>query len=183
MPTFIGNDVEAQRAVARQNLGLYTTLPFFQWPNDGGGHQMTDVGIDRNGVLYGVTFDRGYVCHPQTAQCWNLGTLPGTYNGLTWIPAGTLDPNKDSLIGISNPGAWTHLKINMGMIMSMVLGSYGPGYSSAGDAFSIEGVGTFAAVNKNGVNGTVIVTVDRLNGKVTFNDSDRYEYPDYDRNP
>jgi alkanesulfonate monooxygenase SsuD/methylene tetrahydromethanopterin reductase-like flavin-dependent oxidoreductase (luciferase family) len=30
LPTFIGNDVEAQRAVARQNLGLYTTLPFFQ---------------------------------------------------------------------------------------------------------------------------------------------------------
>jgi alkanesulfonate monooxygenase SsuD/methylene tetrahydromethanopterin reductase-like flavin-dependent oxidoreductase (luciferase family) len=30
LPTFIGNDVEALRNAARQNLGLYTTLPFFQ---------------------------------------------------------------------------------------------------------------------------------------------------------
>ena len=30
LPTFIGEDVEALRAAARQNLGLYTTLPFFQ---------------------------------------------------------------------------------------------------------------------------------------------------------
>ena len=30
LPTFIGRDLEAMRAAARQNLGLYTTLPFFQ---------------------------------------------------------------------------------------------------------------------------------------------------------
>jgi 5,10-methylenetetrahydromethanopterin reductase len=30
LPTFIGDDVNAMRDVARQNLGLYTTFPFFQ---------------------------------------------------------------------------------------------------------------------------------------------------------
>ena len=30
LPTFVGNDVAALRDTARQNLGLYTTLPFFQ---------------------------------------------------------------------------------------------------------------------------------------------------------
>jgi alkanesulfonate monooxygenase SsuD/methylene tetrahydromethanopterin reductase-like flavin-dependent oxidoreductase (luciferase family) len=30
LPTFLGDDLEALRNVARQNLGLYTTLPFFQ---------------------------------------------------------------------------------------------------------------------------------------------------------
>jgi len=30
LPTFIGDDVKAMRDVARQNLGLYTTFPFFQ---------------------------------------------------------------------------------------------------------------------------------------------------------
>lgn len=30
IPTFIGDDLEALRAAARQNLGLYTTFPFFQ---------------------------------------------------------------------------------------------------------------------------------------------------------
>jgi len=138
----------------------------FKWPNDGGGHQMTDVAIDRYGVLYGVTFDRAYVCNPTSAQCFVLGTLPGSFNGLTWIPAGTLDPDKDSLIGITTGGAWNHLKIMNGQVTSQQLGTYGAGYSSAGDAFSIEGVGTYAAVNKNGANSTVIVTVDPLNGKV-----------------
>jgi alkanesulfonate monooxygenase SsuD/methylene tetrahydromethanopterin reductase-like flavin-dependent oxidoreductase (luciferase family) len=32
LPTFVGNDVAALRDTARQNLGLYTTLPFFQRP-------------------------------------------------------------------------------------------------------------------------------------------------------
>lgn len=30
VPTFLGDDVKAMREVARQNLGLYTTFPFFQ---------------------------------------------------------------------------------------------------------------------------------------------------------
>ena len=30
LPTFIGDDVKAMRETARQNLGLYTTFPFFQ---------------------------------------------------------------------------------------------------------------------------------------------------------
>jgi alkanesulfonate monooxygenase SsuD/methylene tetrahydromethanopterin reductase-like flavin-dependent oxidoreductase (luciferase family) len=30
LPTLLGDDLEALRAAARQNLGLYTTLPFFQ---------------------------------------------------------------------------------------------------------------------------------------------------------
>lgn len=30
IPTFVGNDLEALRDAARQNLGLYTALPFFQ---------------------------------------------------------------------------------------------------------------------------------------------------------
>lgn len=139
----------------------------FKWPADGGGHQMTDVAIDRNGVLYGVTFDRLYVCNPANASCTNLGTLPGSYNGLTWIPAGIIEPNKDTLIGITNGGGWFQLTVMNGVVAAKQLGSYGNGYSSAGDAFSIEGVGTFAAVNKVGVNSTVIVTVDPLNGKVT----------------
>nr|WP_293183622.1 thrombospondin type 3 repeat-containing protein [Nannocystis sp.] len=139
----------------------------FKWPVDGGSHQMTDLAIDRNGVLYGVTFDRLYVCNPVSAQCFNLGVLPGSYNGLTWIPAGILEPDKDTLIGITGGGGWFQLTIMNGQVAAKQLGSYGAGYSSAGDAFSIEGVGTFAAVNKVGVNSTVIVTVEPKTGKVS----------------
>jgi hypothetical protein len=30
LPTFIGEDMDGLRAKARMNLGLFTTLPFFQ---------------------------------------------------------------------------------------------------------------------------------------------------------
>jgi len=168
--------VVPKKIYAHSSSKLYTVdvetyqvgnLPNFQWPNDGGGHAMTDVAIDRHGVLYGVTFDRLYVCNPTTAQCFNLGTLPGSYNGLSWIPAGLIEPDKDTLIGITNPGGWFQLTVKNGMVSAKQLGSYGASYSSAGDAFSIQGVGTFAAVNKVGVNSTVIVSIDPTNGKVT----------------
>ena len=137
----------------------------FTYPNGHNG-SVTDVAIDRYGQLFAITFNDVFVCNPKTAACYWLGTLPDSYNGLTFIPAGTLQPDKDSLIGISQGGGWYHLKIMNGMAQAVQLGTYGPGYSSAGDSFSIETVGTFAAVNKNGAPGTVIVTVDPLTGKV-----------------
>jgi hypothetical protein len=149
----------------------------FKWPNDGGGHQMTDVAIDRYGVLYGVTFDRGYVIHPQTAQAYFLGTLPQSFNGLTMIPQGILDPNKDTLVGIANSGAWYRMTLMNGVFNIQQIGQYGPGYTSAGDAFSIEGVGTYGAVNKQGVAGTVIVTVDPNTGAVQQEVATLPQYP------
>ncbi len=137
----------------------------FQWPL--GNDSMTDIAIDRYGVLYGVSFGRAYVCNPTTAKCFDLGTLNNSYNGLTWIPAGLIDPDNDSLIGIGNDGSWNHLTFVNKVVSAKKLGSYGPGYTSAGDAFSIENVGTYAAVNKQGQQWTVIVTVDPLTGKVT----------------
>ena len=47
------------------------------------------------------------------------------------------------------------------------IGGYGPGYSSSGDCFSIENVGTYCATNKQGVNnGDVITDTNPMNGAV-----------------
>lgn len=141
-----------------------TVIGDFGWP--GGMDSMTDIAIDRHGQLFGVSFGRLYVCQPQTAECWDLGMLMAEYNGLTWIPAGTLLPDKDALIGITTDGTWNHLTVVDQMVMGVKLGAYGGTYESAGDAFSIENVGTYAAVYKAGVNTTLIVRVDPLTGKV-----------------
>ena len=138
----------------------------FKFPQDGCDHSVTDVAIDRWGVLYAVTFGCGYVVNPQTAQTYYLGTLPQSFNGLTMIPKGILDPEKDALVGIANTGAWYRLLLQNGVFNIQQIGQYGNGYSSAGDAFSIEGVGTYGAVNKVGVNGTVIVEVNPATGAV-----------------
>ncbi|PCC67337.1 Thrombospondin type 3 repeat-containing protein [Nannocystis exedens] len=149
----------------------------FKFSNDGCDHSVTDVAIDRWGVLYAITFGCGYVVNPQTAQAYKLGTLPQSFNGLTLVPKGVLDPNKDSLVGIANSGQWYKLTLQNGMFNIQQIGQYGAGYTSAGDAFSIEGVGTYGAVNKQGVGGTVIVQVDPATGAVQSELATLGQYP------
>jgi hypothetical protein len=120
---------------------------YFKWP-DGpySSEQMTDIAIDRHGVLYGVSFIKAYVCHPTTVECWELGDLPDFFNGLTMIPKGVIDPDREVLVGISVDGGWYRLDVNDNGIAATKLGQYGEGYYSTGDAYSIQDVGTFAAV-------------------------------------
>jgi hypothetical protein len=58
------------------------------------------------------------------------------------------------------------MTITNGVVQQSSLGSYGGSYSSSGDAFSIDVLGTFAAVNKSGTSGDIIVEVDPLTGAV-----------------
>ena len=57
LPTYIGEDVDAPRAAARANLGLFTTLPFFQRLLHAGGfvreadHAEQGAGSDALGAL------------------------------------------------------------------------------------------------------------------------------------
>ena len=127
---------------------------------------VTDIAVDQHGVLYAVTFTSLYTCNPQTAECWMLAPLTASSNGLTFVPPGTVSASADTLIGISTSGVWTALSITNGTVQQVGLGSYGGGYSSSGDAYSIDTVGTFAAVNKSNVSNDVIVEVDPTTGKV-----------------
>lgn len=134
----------------------------FSYPNGHAG-SVTDVAIDRAGQLFAITFGDVFVCNPATAACYWLGSLPSSFNGATFVPAGTVLPDKDALIGISQAGGWYHLKIVNQVVQPQQLGSYGSGYTSTGDAFSIVGVGTFAAATKGG-GGTKIIAVDPTTG-------------------
>lgn len=127
---------------------------------DGG--VLTDIAIDRYGVLYAITFDDLYVCHPQTTECWWLGALPQSSNGLTFLPAGTLLPDEDALVGIAQDGSWSLLTVVGTTVQSSSVGAYPAGWGSSGDVFSVLGTGTFAAVDQGSVD--TIYEVDPLNG-------------------
>ncbi|MBI3200556.1 MAG: hypothetical protein HYZ29_03365 [Myxococcales bacterium] len=128
---------------------------------------MTDLAVDQWGVLYGVTFNDLYTCDADTATCYKLATPPQMFNGLTMLPPGTHHPYLDTLVAIANSGTWYKVSLSgSGTAQLTQLGSYGAGYSSSGDAFSIEGVGTFASVDKSGSSSDVIVSVDPMTGKV-----------------
>ncbi len=129
--------------------------------------QVTDVALDQYNVLYACTFYDLFVCNPFTAACDHLASLGQSFNGLTLVPAGTVESYRDVIIGISNAGGWYRVDIVGEAAAELtLLGTYGSGYSSSGDAYSLKGVGTFAAVNKSGVSSDVIVEVDPANGAV-----------------
>ena len=142
-----------------------TKVGNFTFPNDGLDHTMTDMAIDYDGRLYGVTFGGLYHCMADTAKCTNLASFDEQFNGLTIVPEGTLQANAETLVAISNAGGWYRVDVVGTKAVLTHLGDYGSGYTSAGDAYSIKGVGTWAAVN-GGSGGTLLVQVDPLNGKV-----------------
>jgi hypothetical protein len=165
---------EPNLVYAHTSSRLYTMDPFnyqivevgqFSFNQSSG--SVTDIAIDRWGVLYAVTFDDIFVCDPLTAACVYLGDLPSSFNGLTMVPPGTIDEDDDTLIGIANNGNWYVITIQNQLAQLQQIGAYGNNMTSAGDVFSIQGTGTFGAVNKPGVNnGNVIVEADPANGMV-----------------
>jgi hypothetical protein len=128
---------------------------------------MTDLAVDQYGVIYAVTFNNLYTCDATTATCYHLASLPQMFNGLTLVPPGVHHPYLDTLIGIANSGAWYKVTLSgSGSAQLQQIGSYGAGYTSSGDAFAIEGVGTFASVDKVGQSSDLIVSVDPKTGAV-----------------
>jgi hypothetical protein len=142
-----------------------TEVGAFTFPAGSPG-SVTDIAIDQWGVLYAITFDDLHACNPATAQCYGLADLPSQSNGATFVPPGTLDATDDTLIGIAITGDWRQMQLAGGVVSQMVLGGYGGGYTSSGDAFSIFGVGTYASVDAPGQPDDVIVEVDPITGAV-----------------
>jgi hypothetical protein len=165
-----GNKVYAHTSSALFTMGVtapydITSIGAFKYDKFAG--SMTDVALDRWGVLYGITFGDLFVCNPANAQCYHLASIPQSANGLTFLPPGTLDPNDDTLVAIAISGAWYKVTLVGNQAQFTQMGQYGAGYGSAGDVFSIQGVGTYGATTKSGVNtGNVIVEANPLNGNV-----------------
>jgi len=142
----------------------------FQFPSGASSREMTDIAIDRHGVLYGISFDDVFVIHPQTAKCWRLATLPSSFNGLTLIPREETGEATDALIGITNDGTWWRMSLGPGLpgtpaqLSLTPYGGFGGAWESSGDVFSIVGVGTFASVDTASSDRDQLVQVDPKTG-------------------
>lgn len=126
----------------------------------------TDLAINEWGVLYVISFDAVFICRPNDAQCRSIGTLNDTSNnGLTFLPPGVLGASS-TLIAMSGAD-WKEVFLGAQGYRTRRLGGFGGGSTSSGDAFSIQGVGTFAALNYQGAGDRdTIVRVDPATGAV-----------------
>ncbi len=138
----------------------------FGWPFQGANHSMTDIAIDRYGIMYGISFDDLYRVNPNTGACTYLGALPDSFNGLTMVPAGIIDETEDTLVAVSQSGGWYKLSVVANNVGAQKLGSYSGQYSSSGDVYSIAGVGTFASANKGSSGDDFLVKLDPNTGLV-----------------
>ncbi len=141
---------------------------------------VTDIAIDQFGVLYAITFTDLHICRPRDAQCRHLGALQGiSNNGLTFVPPSALGGN-GFLVGMGGTD-WFVIESRGARWASRQLGRFdNQGTMSSGDAFSIEGVGTFASVQQS-ANGPQddIVVLDPATGAIQSRICSMNQGPNY----
>ncbi len=122
----------------------------FRFPTDGNNHAMTDLAVNADGELTGVTQDALYTVDPTTAQCALIRALPTTdrrvFVGLTWVPVGVLDPSREVLLGGATDGSLWRIDPTTGRSTSA--GTLSTGWGISGDMVSIRGANTYATVRR-----------------------------------
>lgn len=132
---------------------------------DKNGGDVNDIAIDRFGTLYAVGIAAAYICDRETAACKYLAKLPVSYNGLTFVPDGVVDPVEEALIGMGADGSWNWIKLVAGKATINKLGEFGGSWVTSGDGFSVYGIGTFATIKGKG-NGDSLAEIDPKTGKL-----------------
>jgi hypothetical protein len=69
---------------------------------DGVSRGVTDIAIDRWGILWAIGFSDRLVCHPTTGRCEVMGSLPGSYNALGAVRGAV--PHADVLVAAATTG-------------------------------------------------------------------------------
>lgn len=120
-----------------------TKVGDFQWP--GGGDDMTDLAIDKDGRMIGISYTRVYEVDPDTAGCTLLSdALGGSFNGLSFVPAtqaGRPADGPDVLVASRNSdGTIMEIDPNTGGVTP--IGAMGGNWVSSGDIVSVAGFGT-----------------------------------------
>ena len=129
----------------------------FQWP--GSSDTMTDIAIDKDGLMIGISYGSVYRVDPLDARCTLLSSnLQGMFNGLSFVPAGQvgMPEGEDVLVGSRNTDGVIHsIDPDTGAITPV--GDMGGDWVSSGDIVSIYGFGTVATVTTPGALGADVL--------------------------
>ena len=112
-----------------------------------GSDQMTDLAIDKAGVMIGISYDSVYRVDPTNAQTTLLSNaLDGTFNGLSFVPATMLGQTGDDvLVGTNNSNGHV-MKIDPMTGHATQVGDMGANFASSGDLVAVDGFGTAQTV-------------------------------------
>jgi hypothetical protein len=108
----------------------------------GGSDQITDIAIDKTGLMIGISFTSVYRIDPTTAACTRLSQdLTATFNGLSFVPATEIGQTGPDILVATRNSSGIVSQINPATGAATQIGNMG-GFSSSGDLVSIAGFGT-----------------------------------------
>lgn len=125
---------------------------------------VVDIAVDAKSNIY-ASASGIYKVDNKTAKCTSIGGGAFAGNSLSFVPAGTIDPSKETLVTY-NGGQYMKVDIDTGATTN--LGSLPSGFASSGDIVSVKGGGTYVTVNGNGC-GDCLLEVDPKTGTMKKN--------------
>lgn len=124
-----------------------TTIGTFQ-----GCTSVIDIALDKDSNLYGTTYDGLYHIDRDTAVCTLIAQ--GAYpNSLSFVPAGTVHPTEETLVGYEGS---TYVKIDTQSGLMVDIGTLSGGLVSSGDIVSVKNGKTLLTVNGNNCNDCIV---------------------------
>lgn len=112
-----------------------------------GSDEMTDIAVDKNGVMIGISYSRVYRVDSTTAQTTLLSSsLGGTYNGLSFVPATMLGQTGDDVLVGTNNADGRVMRIDPMTGAATQVGDMGGAFRSSGDLVAVAGFGTAQTV-------------------------------------
>ncbi len=131
-----------------------------------GCNTVIDIALDKDSKLVATSVDGVYVVDKLTAACTliEIGDYP---NSLSFIPAGTLDPNVEALVGYRGD-EYVRIDPQSGSIQSIgYLG--GNGLFSSGDVVSVKGGSSYLTVTGNDCPTDCLVEINPSTGAMITN--------------
>ncbi len=112
----------------------------FNWSN--GSDMMTDIAIDKNGMMLGISYTAVYRIDPATAKAQLLSNgLTGMFNGLSFVPATQLGQTGDDVLVATRNEDGAVFRVDPASGHTTQIGDMA-GYTSSGDLVSVDGFGT-----------------------------------------
>lgn len=119
---------------------------------------VVDIALDKNSNLYATADDGLYTVDKVTAQCTNIvhaaqGVFP---NSLSFVPAGTVDPNDETLVGyvLNPPNTGKNQYVRIDTVTGAISNIGAPwtdDFVTSGDIVSVKDGPTYLTVKKGGL--------------------------------
>lgn len=130
-----------------------TDLGAFQFRDSDGvtplsSQSMTDLAITADGAMYGCSFNALFRVELPSLVARKVASLADTFNGLTFVPAGFLEPDREVLLAtVNDPPERSLYRIDVNTGAATLVGSFGNNLVSSGDVVAIRHDAMYAVVH------------------------------------